>query len=146
MKNMFLAVVATLALCMLLSVSRLTSVHAQAYGAIGAGPIAPAVSNCSLSTAGSWSICGVGTSASNYAMYISYNGTAYTLFTGGAAAPPPPTIAAVAGTVLSGYNQGTNTWSVAPCVPAVTKALVLGTGIQAVASAPSTTAPAITLE
>jgi hypothetical protein len=52
-------------------------VSAQAFGSFGIGPIAPLVSNCTLSAKGEARLCPVGSSGS-FQLYISYDGGSYT--------------------------------------------------------------------
>ena len=55
------------------------SASAQGYGAIGFAPIAPAVANCPAGVTNGAMLCAVGTSASTYTLYVSYNAGAYQL-------------------------------------------------------------------
>lgn len=53
---------------------------AQTYGGLGFGTIAPAVASCPAGLANMAMLCAVGTSATGYTTYISYNAGAYQLF------------------------------------------------------------------
>lgn len=58
---------------------------AQTYGGLGFGTIAPAVASCPAGLANMAMLCAVGTSATGYTTYISYNAGAYQLLVPAAA-------------------------------------------------------------
>lgn len=57
--------------------SVITIAYAQSYGGVGFAPIAPAVTNCPSGVTNGAMLCAVGTSAANYALYVSYNAGTY---------------------------------------------------------------------
>jgi Collagen triple helix repeat (20 copies) len=63
---------------------------AQSYALWSIGPIAPTVANCPAPVSGSVSYCPVGTTAANYALYVSWNGGAWTAPTPGATGATGP--------------------------------------------------------
>jgi hypothetical protein len=63
-------------ICILLAAGIVSLLHAQSYGALGSGPIAPTVANCPAGQTGLAMLCPVG-SGTTYQMYVSYNGGAY---------------------------------------------------------------------
>jgi hypothetical protein len=80
MKYLGIALLICLVVCMVtIALRSPLPVQAQSYGALSIGTIAPALSNCPAGAVNAWTLCGVGTSPSNYAMYISWNGGAYAL-------------------------------------------------------------------
>jgi hypothetical protein len=96
-------------------ISRVSSVSAQSFGAIGSGPIAPTVAQCPPSPSNQAYLCAVG-SGTSYQWYTSFAGGAYVALavagpqgpTGatGAQGPAGPALTACPNAVLSG--SGTN--------------------------------------
>jgi len=114
----------------------------QSYGSVGFGPIAPALSNCPAGTANTAQLCAVGTAASNYTMYVSYNGAAYQLLApaGTAMTGTAPIVVSggtvscptcVQGSVVTSFNGRTG-------AATLTKADVTGTGVAVSTTATST--------